>query len=83
MLTTFTFFRQYVRIPHFGCYFGWTPYQKLVCYSYHDLKTEHLNTIVTRPLCLVVTHTLDAAAKRVRSFVLPHSHSVTISSVVL
>ena len=30
-----------------------------------------------------VTHTLDAAAKRVRSCVLCHSHSVTPTSVVL
>ena len=30
-----------------------------------------------------VTHMLDAAAKRVRSFVLHHSHSVTPTSVVL
>ena len=30
-----------------------------------------------------VTHTIDAEAKRVRSFVLRHSHSVTLTSVVL
>ena len=30
-----------------------------------------------------VTHTLDAAAKRVGSFALPHSHSITSQSVVL
>ena len=30
-----------------------------------------------------VTHTLDAAAKRVRSFALRHAHSVTSPLVIL
>ena len=42
-----------------------------------------LRTYVTRPLCLVESHTLDAAAKRVRSFVLRLSHSVTPTPIAV
>ena len=39
------------------------------------MNTNHLNTSVTRPLCLVESHTLDASKARALLY-LPHSHSV-------
>ena len=55
----------------------------------HYVWSSHVNTLGGGNDCYEtimfgrVTHTLDAAAKRVRSFVLRQSHSVTSPSVVL